>query len=133
MTRQRNIVVTGARGMALAVMMAILGSGIAAAQSEESLEAQLNLTAKQKEKITELRASFKQDSAPIKTRIKALRADYDKLKAANASEADQKEALQKIANEEIALTLLLNAFKKDYLAVLTDEQRRTLQELKKNN
>ena len=133
MTRQRNIWVTGTRGMALAVMMMIFGSGIAAAQSEESLEAQLNLTAKQQEKIAALRASFKEDSAPIKARIKALRADYDKLKAAGASEADQKEALQKIANEEIALTLLLNAFKKDYLAVLTDEQRRTLQELKKNN
>ena len=133
MTRQRNIWVTGMRGVALALMMTIFGSGIAVAQSEESLEAQLNLTAKQKEKITELRTSFKEDSAPIKARIKALRADYDKLKAAGASEADQKEALQKIANEEIALTLLLNAFKKDYLAVLTDDQRRTLQELKKNN
>ena len=133
MTRQRNIWVTGMRGVALALMMTIFGSGIAAAQSEESLEAQLNLTAKQKEKIAELRTSFKEDSAPIKARIKALRADYDKLKAAEASEADQKEALQKIANEEIALTLLLNAFKKDYLAVLTDDQRRKLQELKKNN
>ncbi|MGE3799576.1 MAG: Spy/CpxP family protein refolding chaperone, partial [Candidatus Kapaibacterium sp.] len=84
----------------------------------------------QKEQIKELRETFNADIAPIKARIKALQSDRKQLEKNEASQQEIKAVLEKIADEEIALTLLLNKFKKNYLAVLTPEQRKKLQALK---
>ena len=118
------------KGLTVALLMMILGSGVAWSQDDESIENQLGLTQQQKEQISTLRENFKKDTAPIKGRINALQTERKQLEKDGASEAEVKEVLKKIANEEISLTLLLNKFKKNYLAVLTPEQRKKLQEMK---
>ncbi|MCE2502960.1 MAG: Spy/CpxP family protein refolding chaperone [Chlorobi bacterium] len=119
------------RGFTVALLMTILSSGIAWSQDNESIEAQLNLTQQQKEKITELRKTFKKSSAPIKSRIRSLRQEQKNLENDGAAEAEIKKVLDKIAPEEISLSLLLLNFKRDYLAVLTPDQQKKLQRLKK--
>ena len=112
--------------------MTILGSGIAWSQDDQSLEDQLNLSQQQKQQVTNLRNTFKQEAAPIKDRIRKLQGERKKLQDDGAPQEEIKQVLEKIADEEISLALLLNKFKKDYVKVLTAEQRAKLQELKSN-
>lgn len=118
------------KGLTVALLLTIVSSGVAWSQDDESIEGQLNLTQQQKEEIRELRDNFKKEAAPIKSRINTLQSERKQLEKDGATQAEVKKVLEKIADEEISLTLLLNKFKKDYLAVLTADQRRKLQELK---
>ena len=119
------------KGLTVALLMTILSSGIAWSQDDESIEAQLNLTKQQKEKITQLRETFKKEAAPIKTRGNKLRQKRKDLESNGAADAEIKKVLEQIAEEEVALSLLILNFKRDYLAVLTPEQQKKLKELKK--
>ena len=118
------------KGLTVSLLLTIVSSGVAWSQDDESIEGQLNLTQQQKEEIRELRDNFKKEAAPIKSRINTLQSERKQLEKDGATQAEVKKVLEKIADEEISLTLLLNKFKKDYLAVLTADQRRKLQELK---
>ena len=117
----------------LLLMMLLIGLfGTSAAWSqEESLEAQLNLTAQQKEQIKDLKETFKREAAPIKARIKKLQAERSRLEAAKASNEAISEVLNQKADEEIKLAMLLRDFKQNYLKILTPEQLKLLQALKK--
>lgn len=125
---------TGWRGLATFVVMVLLGSGVVWAQEDdEKIDELLNLTPQQKTEMQQLRDKFKSDVAPIKSRLKDLRNERKRLEGQGASKEEVKKILEKIADEEIEMTLLINQFKKDYLAILTPEQRRKLQELKDRN
>jgi Spy/CpxP family protein refolding chaperone len=127
MIRQRSILT----GIPLLAALTILSSTVAFAQIDESLEQKLGLTTAQRNEIEQLRTQFKEDSAPIKSRIKELQANRRELEQSGADQARIKAVLEKIADEEIELSLLLNKFKRDYLAVFTEEQLAKLREMKK--
>ncbi len=120
-------------GRLLLMLMIGLFGTTAAWSQEESLEAQLNLTAQQKEQINDLKSTFKKEAAPIKARIKQLQAERSRLEAAKASNEAISEVLNQKAAEEIKLAMLLRDFKQNYLKILTPEQLKLLQALKKGS
>ncbi len=125
---------TGWRSLAAIAALLLLGSGVAWGQEDdEQIESLLNLTTQQKAETKALREKFNSDLAPMKAQLKDLRAERKRLEGQGASKEQIKDVLEKIADQEIEITLLINQFKKDYLAILTPEQRRKLQELKDKN
>lgn len=111
--------------LTLTLIFGLLGSSSAWSQGDDSLDPPL--TTQQKQKIEQLREAFKKEAAPIKARIKELQAERSRLEAARASNDRIRGLLDQMADEEIKLALLLRQFKQDYLEVLTDEQKRSLQ------
>lgn len=125
---------TGWRSLAAIAALVLLSSGVAWGQEDdEKIEALLNLTTQQKVETRELREKFNSDLAPMKAHLKELRGERKRLEGQGASKEQIKDVLEKIADQEIEITLLINQFKKDYLAILTPEQRRKLQEVKDRN
>lgn len=120
-------------GRLLLMLMIGLFGTTAAWSQEESLEAQLNLTSQQKEQINDLKEVFKKEATPIKARIKQLQSERSRLEAAKASNEAISEVLNQKAAEEIKLAMLLRDFKQNYLKILTAEQLRLLQTLKKGS
>lgn len=120
------------RSLAAIAALLLLSSGVAWGQEDddERIEGLLNLTAQQKVETKELREKFSSDLAPMKARLKELRSDRKRLEGQGASKEQIKDVLEKIADQEIEITLLINQFKKDYLAILTPEQRKKLQDIK---
>ncbi len=112
---------------ALTLIFSLLGSSSAWSQGDDSPEIQPPLTSQQKQQIEQLREKFKRDAAPIKARIKELQEKRSRLEASGASNEQIRAVLDEMADEEIKLALLLRQFKQDYLNVLTDEQRKSLQ------
>lgn len=112
------------------VALTLLGSVNLWAQEDEKIDEQLNLTAQQKTEMEALRTKFKSEVAPMKAKLRELQSERRRLESDGADDGDVREVLQQIANQEIEITLLLNQFKKDWLAILTPEQRKKLQELK---
>lgn len=116
--------------MLTVVMVSLLSSSALWAQDDEKIDELLNLTEQQKVQMDELRKDFRSELAPMKAKIRGYQAERKRLEGQEASEEEMKEVLQKIADQEIEITLLLNQFKKDYLAILTPEQRKKLKDLK---
>lgn len=116
----------------LALLFGLFGTIGATAQGDASIESQLGLSADQKQKIAQLTAAWKQNSAPIQKKIAQLQSQRDALEKSGAQDAEIRAVLKEIADEEIKLAMLLRKFKQDYLKVLTAEQIKLLQELKKN-
>lgn len=112
------------------VMFALLGSGTLWAQEDEKIDELLNLTAQQKTRMEELRKEFRSELAPLKAQLRDYQTERKRLEGQGAAEEEVEGVLRKIADQEIKITLLLNQFKKDYLAILTPEQRSKLKELK---
>ena len=112
------------------VMFALLGSGTLWAQEDEKIDELLNLTAQQKTKMEDLRKEFRNQLAPLKAQLRDYQTERKRLESQDAAEEKVESVLRKIADQEIEITLLLNQFKKDYLAILTPEQRAKLKELK---
>ena len=116
--------------IATVVVCALLGSVSLWAQEDEKIDDLLNLTAQQKVKMEELRTEFKSELVPMKAQLREYQAERKRLESQDASEEKVEGVLRKIADQEIKITLLLNKFKKDYLAILTADQRKKLKELK---
>ena len=107
----------------------LLGSVNLVAQDEDpSIEEKLALSQTQKSQISELRDQFKSDAAPHKAKIREFQKQLKELK--DGGDDEKRAIMKQMADHEISLDLLLQKFVKDYLAILTTEQKAKLKELK---
>ena len=110
------------------IVMLLLASGSSFAQ-EESITDQLDLSARQKEQIKELRDQFKRTSTPIVDRTNELLAEEKRLRKARAPEADLRRVMKLRADKEIELSLAISRFHESIQAVLTPDQKKVLQRI----
>ena len=109
-----------------------LMAGTAFAQDEASIMEQLGLTPAQKETIKDLREQFIRDTEKVRADIRRLLEEERKLKSASKpSEAVLRKKLMERADKEIEFSLALTRFNERVEDVLTAQQLRKLETLRK--
>lgn len=98
---------------------------------DSDIEQQLNLTDSQKAKLKELRGKFRIETKEINSEIKRLLDEERAIKKESpTNQAALKAVLKERAEKEVELSLALNKFEEQQLAVLNAEQKQTLKKLK---
>lgn len=105
----------------------ILAAGSAHAQEDNSVMDRLNLSSQQREQIKDLREKFRAETEKIRADIKRLLEVEKDLKSRTpVDEAALAKVLRQRADKEIELSLALTRFNERLEALLSAEQKRTL-------
>lgn len=120
-----------ARYIPLLAFLLLSLTGVAHAQEQPSLVDKLNLTAAQKEQIKQLRTQFKTENERLAGALRIAQREVKQMKAANpVNESALRAAYKKQADAEIEIQIATTRFYERLDAVLTPEQKATLQRLK---
>lgn len=110
---------------------ALLFTAGVSASAQDDLVEQLNLTADQKTKLKELQENFQKEAGTLQKQINDLVADERRLRKNDAPESELRKVMQERADKEIELTMALNRFTEKVKNLLTAEQLRKWEQLKK--
>lgn len=127
-----NAFAEGARLLFLTLAGLTVMAGSAVAQDESIME-QLGLTLDQKEQVRNLNQRFRAQTTDLRNDLKKLIDQEKRLRNADrVSESSLRDVLEQRAKKEIELSLALTRYSEQLEAILTQSQRRRLQELKKS-
>lgn len=108
----------------------ILAAGSAHAQEDNVMD-RLNLSSQQREQIKDLREKFRAETEKIRADIKRLLEVEKDLKGKNpVDETALAKVLRQRADKEIELSLALTRFNERLEALLSAEQKRTLDKVR---
>lgn len=109
----------------------ILAAGSAHAQEDNSVMDRLNLSSQQREQIKDLREKFRAETEKIRADIKRLLEVEKDLKGKTpVDETALAKVLRQRADKEIELSLALTRFNERLEALLSADQKRTLDKVR---
>lgn len=103
-------------------------------QRQNAFDQRLNLTAEQKQKSKEIRLDGRKKLKPVLEKIKALDEQMKQVKESNLTQEEQEKKLTKMKSDMKALRKKAHNIRVDNMKkfekILTEEQLKTLQEMK---
>lgn len=118
------------RWVAILTTALLFTAGVSASAQDDLVE-QLNLTADQKTKLKELQENFQKEAGTLQKQINDLVGEERRLRKNDAAESELRKVMQERADKEIELTMALNRFTEKVKNLLTAEQLRKWEQLKK--